>query len=193
MRFHLNLATNPFVNFRKYFLLGAILLLLGLGGAVGLGRKYIHTRSETRSLSQDLSSKQDELQRLASHENSTKTQLEQPATLDEIDRINMYNTLIQRKLFPWTQFFRDLETVIPYNVQVTQIQQRSSGQRLNLQMVFMGRTTQDALSFLRNLSNSKNFQNLVVNQEGSFRDAATHRVSNESEVVLQMDYVPRVP
>jgi len=76
------------------------------------------------------------------------------------------------------------------NVQVTQIQQRTVGKTVNLEMVFMGRTTLDALNFLRNLGNSKNFRDLVVSQEGSFRDAATHRVTNEVEVVLHMDYVP---
>jgi Tfp pilus assembly protein PilN len=190
LRFHLNLATNPFVNFRKYFLAAALLLLIGLGGALGLGRHYVTMRRESRLLSEDLAAKQHELEQFLDREGRTKTQLEQPATLDAIDRVNTYNLLIQHKTFPWTQFFRDLEAVIPYNVQVTQIQQRSAGKKVNLEMVFMGRTTLDALNFLRNLGNSKRFRDLVVSQEGSFRDAATHRVTNEVEVMLHLDYVP---
>ncbi|MBZ5537137.1 MAG: hypothetical protein LAO31_14375 [Acidobacteriia bacterium] len=190
LRYHLNLATNPFVNYRKYYLIGLVLLLAGLGGAGYFVNRYRVLRLENKALEQDLRLKQRELDQTTARSAQLKEQLEQPQTLDEIDRINLYNLLIKRDTFPWTQFFQDLESVIPYNVQVTQIRQKSSGQTINLEMVFLGRTTIDAVNFLRNLTSSKKFHNIFVDQEGSFKDAATHRVSNEVEVTLHLQYEP---
>jgi len=190
LRFHLNLATNPFVNYRKYYLIGLVLLLAGIGGAGYSVNRFRVLRQENSALEQDLRLKQQELNQLTAHGAHLKEQLEQPKTLDEIDRINFYNLLIQRDTFPWTQFFQDLESVIPFNVQVTQIRQKASGQTVDLEMVFLGRTAVDAVNFLRNLTNSKKFHNIFVDQEGSFKDAATHRVSNEVEVMLHLQYEP---
>lgn len=190
LRFHLNLATNPFVNYRKYYLIGLILLLAGIGGAGYSVNRYRVLRQENSALEQDLRLRQEELNQLTARGAQLKEQLEQPKTLDEIDRINFYNLLIQRDTFPWTQFFQDLESVIPFNVQVTQIRQKSSGQTIDLEMVFLGRTAVDAVNFLRNLTSSKKFRNIFVDQEGSFKDAATHRVSNEVEVTLHLQYEP---
>lgn len=190
LRLHINLATNPFVNYRQYYLLGTILLLMGVGGAVYAVSHYLALRQRASVLEQDLSQKQSELTQLTARSARLKEQLEQPQTLDTLDQINFYNTLIQRKTFPWAQFFKDLESVLPYNVKVTQIQQRSSGGSVNLEMVFMGRTTGDAVEFLRNLTSSGKFHGIFVDQEGTFRDTATHRVSNEVEVSLHMQYQP---
>jgi Tfp pilus assembly protein PilN len=190
LRYRLNLATSPFVNYRKYYLLGILLMVLGVGGAVFFVKDYVTLHRENSSLLQDFSAKENELSVITAQESQLKTQLEQTETLDEIDRIAYYNALIQRKTFPWTQFFKDLEAVIPYNIQVTQIRQKSVGKSIDLEMVFLGRTTGDAIQFLRNLGNSKKFSQIFVSQEGTFREAATHRVSNEVEVVLHMQYEP---
>jgi Tfp pilus assembly protein PilN len=190
LRFHLNFATNPFVNYRKYYLAGVLLLAVGGVGAVYSVEHYRTLHQSNQALTEDLAANQKELNQLIERQGHLKEQLEQPQTLDEVDRINFYNTLIQRRTFPWTQFFRDLEAVIPYNVQVTEIRQKAGGKGLDLEMVYLGRTTADAVNFLRNLSNSKKFRNILVNQEGSFREAATHRVSNEIEVTLHLQYEP---
>jgi|GEM_PF-900639 len=190
LRLHLNLATNPFVNYRQYYLLGTILVLMGVGGAAYTVNHYLALRQRAGVLEQNLGQKQNELTELTAQSTQLKEKLEQPQTLDALDQISFYNTLIQRKTFPWAQFFKDLESVLPYDVKVTQIQQRSSGGSLNLEMVFTGRTTGDAVEFLRNLTNSGKFHGIFVDQEGTFRDAATHRVSNEVEVSLHMQYQP---
>lgn len=190
LRFQLNLATNPFVNYRKYYLAGVALLLIGVAGAGYSARHYLDLHRLTRLMSQDLQKNQSQLNQLIEHEADLKAQLERPQTLDEIDRIAFYNLLIQRKVFPWTPIFQDLESVIPYNVQVTQIRQKTVGKSIDLEMVFMGRSTADAINFLRNLTSSKKFHDIVVNQEGAFREAATHRISSEVEVTLHMQYEP---
>lgn len=190
LRFHINLATNPFVNYRKYYLLGALLLLAGLSWSVFSVRGYVTLRRDNRAVSADLDSKQKELAGLIQRESELKAALEEPQFLDAIERITFDNALIQRKTFPWTEFFQDLETVIPYNVQVTQIRQKPGGKGIDLEMVFMGRSTADALNFLRNLTNSRKFRDIIVNQEGTFREATTHRVSNDIEVILHMRYEP---
>ncbi|MBZ5553588.1 MAG: hypothetical protein LAO21_12765 [Acidobacteriia bacterium] len=190
LRFHLNLATNPFVNYRKYYLIGWVLLLVGIVGAGYSVNRYRALRQENSALEQDLRLKQQELDQLTARGVNLKQQLEQPKTLDAIDQVNFYNLLIQRDTFPWTQFFQDLESVIPFNVQVTQIRQKAGGQAIDMEMVFLGRTAVDAVTFLRNLTSSKKFRNIVVDQEGSFKDAATHRVSNEVEVALHLQYEP---
>jgi Tfp pilus assembly protein PilN len=190
LRYHLNLATEPFVNYRKYYLIGLVLLLAGIGGAGYFANRYRVLRRDNGALEQELRLRQQELDQLNARGTQLKEQLEQPQTLDEIDRVNFYNQLIQRDTFPWTQFFQDLESVIPYNVQVTQIRQKASGQAIDLEMVFLGRSTVDAVNFLRNLTSSKKFHNIFVDQEGSFKDAATHRVSSEVEVTLHLQYEP---
>ena len=190
LRFHLNLATNPFVNYRKYYMAGVLLLLVGVGGAVYSANQYLTLRRNNRDTTRDLQVKQQELNELTGRESQLKDALRQPQVLDEVDQINFYNTLIQRKTFPWTQFFEDLESVIPYNVQITEIRQKAGLNAVSLEMIFIGRTTADAVSFLRNLENSPKFRNVIVNQAGSFREAATHQVSSDVEVVLHMEYQP---
>lgn len=190
LRYHLNLATHPFVNYRKYYLLGLLLLALGSIVTTYSVNSYLKLRDENRALVQDLSSHQKELGQLTEREVKLKEQLEQPRTLDELDRITFYNTLIQQRTFPWTQLFQDLESVIPYNTQVTQIRQRAGPGGVTVEMVFMGQAVGDAVKFLRNLSESGKFRNILVNQEGNFKEAATHRVSGEVEVLLRMDYQP---
>lgn len=190
LRYHLNLATNPFVNYRKYYLLGLLLLVLGSLGAAYSVNHYMKLRGENRAGLLDLSSKQKELGRLSEQEVKLKEQLEQPRTLDELDRVTFYNTLIQERTFPWTELFQDLESVIPYNTQVTQIRQKAGPGGVTVEMVYMGQNVGDAVKFLRNLSESGKFRNILVNQEGNFKEAATHRVSGEVEVLLRMDYQP---
>ncbi len=190
LQFHLNLATNPFVNLRKYYLIGGLLLIVGVVGAIFSVGQYIHLRGENRNTSQNLQRERQTLKQLEDEEIRLKEDLKQPHVLDEIDQITFYNRLIDRKTFPWTQFFEDLESVIPYNVQITEIHQRAGVGASDVEMVFMGRSAANAIAFLKNLETSPKFQQVVVNEEGQFRDAATHQVSGDVAVTVHMQYKP---
>jgi Tfp pilus assembly protein PilN len=113
----LNLATQPFVNRRRFYTLSglaagvlSLTLILLLGIFVRNFRNEVGIRKQMNTVRQEIARLDDAQKRI-------ETVLKRPEASDILDRNDFLNTLIRQKAVSWTRIFMDLEKVMPERVQ----------------------------------------------------------------------------
>jgi Tfp pilus assembly protein PilN len=113
----LNLATQPFVNRRRFYTLsGAAASVLLLTLAILL---VIFTRNFRNEIGirKQMTTMRQEIDRLDTEQQRIEEVLKRPESSDILDRNDFLNTLIREKAVSWTRIFMDLEKVMPDRVQ----------------------------------------------------------------------------
>jgi Tfp pilus assembly protein PilN len=113
----LNLATQPFVNRRRFYTLsGAAASVLILTLAV---LSVIFTRNFRNEIGirKQMTTMRQEIERLDTEQQRIEEFLKRPESSDILDRNDFLNTLIREKAVSWTRIFMDLEKVMPDRVQ----------------------------------------------------------------------------
>ena len=113
----LNLATQPFVNRRRFYTLSgfalgvlSVTLVILLGIFIRNFRNEIGIRKQMKTVRQ-------EIERLDTEQQRIETVLKRPEASDILDRNDFLNALIRQKAVSWTRMFMDLEKVIPERVE----------------------------------------------------------------------------
>ena len=82
------------------------------------------------------------------------------------DRSQFLNDLFERKAFSWTRVFEDLERVMPARLHVVSIQpEMSPDHQLELKLVVAGESRDRAIELVRNMEDSRRFQQTQIVQE----------------------------
>lgn len=182
----LNLATNPFQNRRRFYVLagtgGTILVAITILLVAIFIRNY---RSE-RGLSRQTSSLRQEQAKLEAEQKRIEELLRRPDVVDLMDRSEFLNSLIHQKAVSWTQIFMDLEKLMPERVEVVSLRPivRGAGKEggkesrvavalpppkgpleMDLQMTVAAENTTGLLELLRRMEKSGNFRDLVLSRE----------------------------
>jgi len=114
----LNLATQPFENRRRFWVLtifsGAALLL----ASVVLVTIFIRNYRNERQLSQQMGTLRQEIARLDTEQKRLEETMRRPEVVDVLDRSFFLNSMIRQKAVSWTQLFMDLEKLMPERVQI---------------------------------------------------------------------------
>jgi Tfp pilus assembly protein PilN len=186
----LNLATNPFQNRRRFY------VLAGTGGTILaaitilLVAVFIRNYRSERGLSRQISSLRQEQAKLEAEQKRMEELLRRPDVVDLMDRSEFLNSLIHQKAVSWTQIFMDLEKLMPERVQVVSLRPvvRGAGKEggkesgrdgrvalalpppkgpleMDLQMTVAAENTTGLLELLRRLEKSGNFRDLVLSRE----------------------------
>ena len=113
----LNLATHPFVNRRRFYLLASLTATVLLLALVGLIGAYAHSFRSEQGIRRDLRTVRQQLAAVDAHYTNLEEELSQPQAADVIDRTDFLNGLIRQKAVSWTRIFMDLEKVMPDRVQ----------------------------------------------------------------------------
>jgi Tfp pilus assembly protein PilN len=113
----LNLATQPFVNRRRFYTLTAFAAsVLSLTLVVLLAIFVRNFRNEI-GIRKQMKTMQQEIERLDTEQQRLESLLKRPEAADILDRNDFLNTLIRQKAISWTRIFMDLEKVMPDHVE----------------------------------------------------------------------------
>ena len=165
MSFHLNLASQPF---RNRALPWTIALLLTLASAAAL----VFILNQNARVSRDLQKVKTEANALNAEISELKKQDQQVAEnlspQQKSDWRAAYE-LVNRKRFPWSRLFNDLEGVLPRNVRVNRINVRDIAARggdivSEFELVVQSKDTDTVTGMIQAMENGGVFQADVINQ-----------------------------
>lgn len=194
MEITVNLARRPFFDLRPIlkWLRSAVRALAILTVAIAITTHFIHrradkARSRVRAIEEKISSIHKErraYQEMLRHAENTRIRRE----------ADSLNEIFDVKAFSWTLLMKDLEAVLPNDVQVTAIEPaRSKDGSITLHMRVLGPRDKD-IEFLRNLETSNRFLSPRIagespdNNEGPNQKQAPVSPSKATELDLLAEY-----
>jgi type IV pilus assembly protein PilN len=157
IRIDVNLASRPFVNYRKFCFVSGALLLALLGVSYWNLSQYQTIRARRGEVNQLLSRDQARFESLGQEQERLMARLQTPETAEFLDRLEHLNQLIRRRTFSWTVLLNDLERLLPANVQIVSIKPQIIGHGMGVEIVANGRSSQDNIRFVSNLELSGKF------------------------------------
>ncbi|MGH9787063.1 MAG: hypothetical protein ACRD88_23070 [Terriglobia bacterium] len=158
MKVAFNLASHPYENLRPYYTVAWIAVAVALLLALALISRERQQRSETRSLTQQLSRFDREVQDLEGEQRDLEAWLRRPEVQEIRDRSGFLNSMIFRKSLSWTRMFLDLEKILPARAQVISIQPRlSTPQQAELALTVTSTEMGPLVELLKNLESSSQF------------------------------------
>jgi type IV pilus assembly protein PilN len=157
IQININLSSKPFVNYRKFAVITASLLLILVGISYWNISHYRTVHSRKENINRVLADSQFQIEKLAKEEQEIRGHLQQPETTDFLDLVNYVNLLIKRRTFSWTRLLNDLEKLIPANVQVVSIRPKLIEKELGFEITANARDNQDYIQFISNLEFSGKF------------------------------------
>jgi type IV pilus assembly protein PilN len=166
MRLDINLASSPYQDVQRFWLrwggllaaLAAVTLVLGYSALAGWAAAA-KDRDLIRQCQQQIASRDKERQ-------NAVALLNLPGNSAIRDRSQFLNDLFERKAFSWTRVFEDLERVMPARLHVVSIQpEMSPDHQLELKLVVAGESRDRAIELVRNMEDSRRFQQTQIVQE----------------------------
>jgi type IV pilus assembly protein PilN len=166
MRIDINLASRPYEDTGRFWrawgsaLAGLILLTLVLAYSAFTGWwAAAKDRELMRQREQQIAARDREKQ-------NAEALLNRPENASTRDRSQFLNDLFERKAFSWTRVFEDLERVMPAHLHVVSIRpEMSQEHELELQMIVAGESRERALELVRNMEDSRRFQQTQITEE----------------------------
>ena len=182
----INLASRPFYNERAvYFVLGlvavvgVVALLASVLQLVDLARRNgeltARANSATRSMA-DLTARTAAVQREVSSGELAAV----------ADATREANTLIDQRVFSWTDFFNRIETTLPADVMVTEVRPEIAPGSVEVTMGVLGRRLDDVSDFVMALEESGAFTQ-VLNRQAELTEDGMY------QAVLRGRYLESTP
>jgi len=179
-----NLASHPFVNHRKFYMISGMLLALLIGISFWNYSGYQSARARRREVNERLSRDRVRFEALGRDQDKVLTRLQTPETAEFLDTLEHVNQLIRRRTFSWTQLLNELERLTPANLQIVTIKPQIVGPTIIIEIVANGRSSQDNVQFVSNLESSGKFYDVSpLHEEVSKNPAFVGR-----EIALQVKY-----
>jgi len=163
-RITLNLAAHPLRNRRFYFFLTGclglgivVIFLFSARLSLGYYRKGKAAKDALAAVETSITVAQREEKRLSSRV--------QDAAKKDKDKIDLMNSIILRKSFPWTDFFSHLETCLPGSSYILSLAPTLvDNSRIQMRFKVVSRSLDDLLALLNNLR-ALNFRQIRVESE----------------------------
>ncbi len=181
MRRSLNLATDPHVNQRPFWVTLTALAVLAVGlTAASIYQGFTIWRRGTAAQERlhDLQKRRGDL---AAEQKALEEELRAPVTWAVLERAQFFNQLIGQKRLSWTQLFVDLQSTLPVEARVLSLspKMRDDG-RLQVDIRMGAANNGAVVEFLEALGQSTKFTEVkLVSQssEGAREDSVTAQVS----------------
>jgi len=169
-----NLATRPFYNERAVYLVLGILALVGVAVLASLVLRVMDLSGRNTELSAQ--AEQAERQRADLSARSTAVQRGvSTVALEEVAvAAREANTLIDQRVFSWTQFFNRIETTLPPDVMVTLVRPDIAPGSIEVTMGVVGRELDAITYFIGALEESGAFSS-VLNQTAELTDEGMYQ------------------
>jgi hypothetical protein len=168
MKFNINLATQPYEDARRFYVLWglalvAVALFTGalLYGAIS-GWRNAHV------ISRHIATERQHLKDLEARENADLAILNKPDNRQVREKSQVLNGLIRQKEFSWTLIFADLEHLMPSRLHVISITpQLTKENEIEVHMQVAGASRDKAIELVQRMEASKEFRHAQVLSENS--------------------------
>jgi Tfp pilus assembly protein PilN len=162
MKLRLNLATAPQANNRPFIaasvlagVVALIALLVLAHASYSAWQSQRALRARTSALESQIRAAEIQQQRLAVY-------FRGPEAKRTLERSEFLNSLIDKRSFPWTKIFTDLERTLPAGVRVISISPQLYNGRAEVSLQVAAQTGGSEVQFLKAMESSKVFSGLVV-------------------------------
>ncbi len=152
-----NLASRPFVNRRKFYLVAGGLLTVVVAVSHWNFSQYQAVRTRRAEANQLLARDRGRFEVLGQEQEKVLARLQTPETAEFLDELEHINQLIRRRTFSWTLLLNDLERLTPPNLHVVSIKPQISNRGFVVEIVANGRSSKDNIQFVSNLEGSGKF------------------------------------
>ncbi len=161
----INLSTRPFYNERGvHFALGAVGVLVLVLTTFNVTQ--VVTLSGRRA---DATTRADEAQATADDVARQTLTIQRGLDRDDLDvavaDARAANTLIDRRVFSWTEFFNRIESTLPPDVMMTSVRPEIEPDEMAVSMGVLGRRVEDIDTFIEQLEATGAFAELLPLQE----------------------------
>ncbi len=168
MKFKINLASLPYENARRFYLLwgvGLVAVALFTGALVyGAVSGWQHTHS----ISRQISSEKENLKKLQARENEDLAILNKPENREVREKSQVLNGLIRQKEFSWTLIFADLEHLMPARLHVLSITPQVTKENdIEVIMQVAGPSRDKEIELVQRLEESKQFRYVQITAENT--------------------------
>ena len=189
MKFKINLATQPYENTRRFYLLwGAVLVAVALFTAALLYGAVSGWRN-SHGISRQIAAEQKTLKELQARERADLAILNQPQNREVREKSQVLNGLIRRKEFSWTLIFSDLERLMPTRLHVVSITPLlNKDNEIELHMQVAGDSRDKAIELVDRMERSPAFRHAQVLQENSV--PASAQPGDSVQFVISAIYLP---
>jgi len=196
MKFKVNLATQPYEDAQRFFLLwGAVLLLIAaLTGAQVYGA--VLGWRNTHAMAQRIAAEKANLDKLNRQEQADIAILNKPENRDVKERSQVINSLIRSKEFSWTLIFAELEQLMPARLHVVSIKpQLDVNNEIEVRMKVAGDSREKAIELVHNMEQSREFRHAQVLIESSSQPDPGRGAQPGDTVSFEISaqYVPAAP
>lgn len=177
----LNLATQPFENTRRFYVLALTTGVLLVTATTLLAGAFARNYTRVRALSRQTTTLRAQMTQLEEEQGRLEGLLHRPEATDVMERSAFLNSLLRRKAVSWTRIFMDLEQVIPDRVQVVSVRPVAGEEsragagapatagakagEVELQMTVAAENLAALLDLLRRMEKSQKFYDPVVRVE----------------------------
>ncbi|MBI4467308.1 MAG: hypothetical protein HY656_07775 [Acidobacteria bacterium] len=166
MRSAINLASAPFVPYRRFLLTVGLLAVVTLGATVWVGVNAGSLWQERRTAQSRMRELKAEQARLIKEQERLESELQHPALQALLERVRFMNGLIRQKNLSWAQLFSDLEERLPPRVRILTLSPslREDGP-LQVELQVGGESPQAVIRFLRALEEGQKFREIELHSQ----------------------------
>lgn len=187
MTSNLNLASKPFSNRLLPWLLTAVILFVSLVGLIVVVQLTTSINREVAAKTAKVNKMKQEEQELMAKGEELKRQF----TNEKQQALQSAHQLVDRKGFPWSRLFADLEEALPDNVRVSRIAVRDINRQgdqtvADLELVVFSKTSTSVLQMMSDMN-----KNGVFNAELRNQNLQKGRGEGGTEFELGVVYRPR--
>jgi len=184
---NLNLASKPFSNRLLPWLLTAVILFVSLVGLIVVVQLTTSINREVAAKTAKVNKMKQEEQELMAKGEELKRQF----TNEKQQALQSAHQLVDRKGFPWSRLFADLEEALPDNVRVSRIAVRDINRQgdqtvADLELVVFSKTSTSVLQMMSDMN-----KNGVFNAELRNQNLQKGRGEGGTEFELGVVYRPR--
>jgi len=179
----LNLASNPLVSHRRFYVGAALFGLLAGLLCVWLGWRF----HDIRKAEEDYRAKSDKLQSEMSRLMDQRHDLDRFYARDENrnlqERAKFIDEVIEADSFNWTKMFMDLEHTLPAGVHVIRIEPRLDHGTVSVKFEAGASSEESKIELMKAFEESRSFSHFVLYSENVPRQASADALLLEFSVI----------
>lgn len=173
----INLSTTPLENHSIYVMTTLILLIVALiltfsnvYDTMSVINKKREASKVTIELNAKIKSNELKIKALQSNISSIKTK-------EFSEKCDYVNTIVNKRVFSWTQLFNEFEEILPNSVRMIQVTPSIEKGEIKIALAVAAQNLESFLELLKRLESSKVFKNVIVSRETTKERELTYELS----------------
>jgi hypothetical protein len=173
-----NLSTRPFYNERAVHAVLAIAAILVLAVTALNVVRIVRLSRHNTQLSARVARDRGEADRLTAEAARIRRGLDQKELQVVVNAAREANGLIDQRTFSWTEFFNRIEATLPPDVMLSAVRPTVDENGTRVQMVVLGRRTEDVDEFVEKLEATGAFEDVLPQQQETTEEGLQRVVIN---------------